>query len=158
MTVNETEVVRNRAENMAGWPILSIMWEIQSMGVTLWIWPLDVKFSVRMLSKCMLSRVWLFETPWTAACQALLSMGFSREECWSGVPFPSPGDLPDPGIKPESLASLALQVNSLPLSHLGSPVSRWLELRIWFSLYLFSLRCANSPSCALVPSFGKWVW
>ena len=39
-------------------------------------------------------------TPWTVACQAPLSIGFPRQECWSGVPFPSPGDLPDPGIKP----------------------------------------------------------
>ena len=43
-------------------------------------------------------------TPWTVACQAPLSIGFPRQEYWSGLPFPSPGDLPDPGIKPESLA------------------------------------------------------
>ena len=46
-------------------------------------------------------------TPWTVARQAPLSMGFSRPECWSGLPFPSPGDLPDPGMEPESLASQA---------------------------------------------------
>ena len=46
-----------------------------------------------------LSRVRLFATPWTVAYQALLSMGFSRQEYWSGVPFPFPGDLPDPGIE-----------------------------------------------------------
>ena len=40
-----------------------------------------------------------FATPWTVACQAPLSMGFSRQEYWSGLPFPSPGDLPNPGIK-----------------------------------------------------------
>ena len=51
-----------------------------------------------------LSRVRLFATPWTVAYQALLSMGFSRQEYWSGLPFPSPGDLPDPGIKPGSPA------------------------------------------------------
>ena len=45
-------------------------------------------------------------TPWTVACQAPLSMGFSRQEHWSGLPFPSPGDLPDPGIKPMSLCLL----------------------------------------------------
>ena len=39
--------------------------------------------------------------PWTVACQAPLSMGFFQQEYWSGLPFPSPGDLPDPGIKPE---------------------------------------------------------
>ena len=56
----------------------------------------------------MLSRVRLFTTPWTAAHQAPLSMGFSRQEYWSGLPFPSPGDLPDPGIKPTSLRFPAL--------------------------------------------------
>ena len=49
-----------------------------------------------------LSRVRLFATPWTVACQASPSMGFSRQEYWSGLPFPSPGDLPDPGIEPGS--------------------------------------------------------
>ena len=53
------------------------------------------------------------------SCQAPLSMGFPRQEYWCGLPFPSPGDLPDLGI--ESM-SPALQVDSLPLSHLGSPV------------------------------------
>uniref|UniRef100_A0A8C6E1K0 Lithium-sensitive myo-inositol monophosphatase A1 n=1 Tax=Moschus moschiferus TaxID=68415 RepID=A0A8C6E1K0_MOSMO len=57
---------------------------------------------------CILSHfscVQLFETLWTVACQAPLSMGFSRQESWSGFPFPFPGDLPDPGIKPASLVS-----------------------------------------------------
>ena len=52
----------------------------------------------------LLSRVRLFATPWTVAYQALPSMGFSRQEYWSGVPFPSPEDLPDPGIEPKSSA------------------------------------------------------
>ena len=43
-------------------------------------------------------------TPWTAAFQAPLSMGFPRQDCWSGLPFPSPGDLPNPGIEPGSIA------------------------------------------------------
>ena len=50
-------------------------------------------------------------TPWTVACQAPLSMGFSRQEYWSGLPFPSPGDLPDLGIEP---GSPVLQADSLP--------------------------------------------
>ena len=54
----------------------------------------------------------------TITCQAPLSMGFSRQEYWSGVPFPSPGHLLDPGIE---LESPARQVDSLPLSHQGSP-------------------------------------
>ena len=49
-----------------------------------------------------LSRVQLFATPWTVAHQAPLSMGFSRQEYWSGLPFPSPGNLSDPGNEPES--------------------------------------------------------
>ena len=54
------------------------------------------------------SRVWPFATPWTVAHEAPLSMGFSRQECWSELPFPTPGDLPDPGIEPTSPASPAL--------------------------------------------------
>ena len=56
----------------------------------------------------LLSRVRLFVTPWTVAYRAPQSMGFSRQEYWSGVPFSSPGDLPDPGLKPASLVSPAL--------------------------------------------------
>ena len=52
----------------------------------------------------LLSRVWLFATPWTVTYQAPPSIGFSRQEYWSGLPFPSPGDLPDPGIEPGSPA------------------------------------------------------
>ena len=52
-------------------------------------------------------------------CPAPLSLDFSKEEYWSGLPFPSPGDLPNPGIES---GSPALQVNSLPLSHQGSPI------------------------------------
>ena len=55
----------------------------------------------------MLSRVLLFVTPWAAANLAPLSMGFSRQEYWSGLPFRSTGDLPDPGMKPASLISPA---------------------------------------------------
>jgi len=59
-----------------------------------------------------------FATPQTIACQAPPSMGFPKQEYWSGLPFPSPGDLPDPGVEP---ASPALQ--ALPLSHQGNPVN-----------------------------------
>ena len=60
---------------------------------------------------CLLSRfscAQLFVTLWTVVCQAPLSMGFSRQEYWSGLPCPPPRDLPDPGIEPKSLLSLAL--------------------------------------------------
>ena len=58
---------------------------------------------------CVLSHVQLFVTPWTAACQTPLPMELSRQEYWTGLPFPSPGDLPDPGIEP---MSPALQADS----------------------------------------------
>ena len=59
----------------------------------------------------------LFCDPWIIGCQAHLSMGFPRQEYWSGLPYP-PGDLSDPGIEPTSLAS---QANSLLLNQRGSP-------------------------------------
>ena len=65
------------------------------------------------MNACMLRRfscVQLFATPWTVACQPPLSRGFYRHEYWNGLPFPPPGDLPDPGIKPEWPVSPALQV------------------------------------------------
>ena len=55
-----------------------------------------------------LSHIWLLATPWTVACQAPLFMVFSRQECWSGLLFPTAGDLPHPGIEPVSLVSHAL--------------------------------------------------
>ena len=58
-----------------------------------------------------LSRIGLFATPWTVAYQAPPSTGFSRQQCWSGLPFPSPGDLPDPGIEH---GSPTLQADALP--------------------------------------------
>ena len=61
-----------------------------------------------------LSRVRLFVTPWTVAYQAPLSMGFSRQEYWSGLPFPSPGDLPDPGVEPRFPALEADTLTSEP--------------------------------------------
>ena len=67
-----------------------------------------------------LSRVRLFATPWTIAYQAPPSMGFSRQECWSGLPFPSPGDLPNPGIVP---GSPELQADALLSEPPGKPLS-----------------------------------
>ena len=65
-----------------------------------------------------LSRVRLFATPWTVAYQASPSMGFSRQEYWSGLPFPSPGDLPHPGIEP---GSPALEADALTSEPPGKP-------------------------------------
>ena len=63
-------------------------------------------------------------TPWTVAHQAPLSMGFSRQEYWNGLPFPSPGDLPDPGIEP---GSPALQADDLLTEVWGKP-----DIDIWY--------------------------
>ena len=68
---------------------------------------------------CMCSVVSNSATPWTVTHETPLSMGFSSQEHWSGFPFPSPGDLPNLGVKSESLAS-PWQADSLPLCHLGS--------------------------------------
>ena len=62
-----------------------------------------------------------FATPWTVACQASLFMGFPRPEYWSGLPFPSPGDLPNPGME---RGSPMLQVDSLPVEPPARPIER----------------------------------
>ena len=80
------------------------------------------------LSECMLSFfscVRLYATLWTIAHKAPLSMGFSRQEDWNGLLFPSPGYLPDLEIEPTSLKSLALAGGSLPLAPPGKPVASW---------------------------------
>ena len=80
------------------------------LRVTLWYFvrqPLLTKWKWKVFLSC----VWLFATSGTVAHQAPLSMGFSRQEDWSGLPFPPPGHHPDPGIKP---GSPALQAISLP--------------------------------------------
>ena len=80
------------------------------------------------------SHVQLFVTPWTVACQAPPSMGFSRQEYWSGLPFPSPGGLPDPGIE---LGSPALQADSLPSESPGNPcpsTNEWVK-KMCYNIY-----------------------
>ena len=100
----------------------------------------------------MLSRVRLFASPWTVALQAPLSVEFSTQECWSGLPFPSPGDLPDPGIKP---GSPALQAESLP----SEPPGKWLiQFPVWKALTVFTLWCLSELLlllfCALWCNYG----
>ena len=70
-----------------------------------------------------LSHVWLFATPWIVAFQAPLSMKFSRQKYWSGLPFSPPEDLPDPGIEPTSLASPALAGRFFTTVPPGKPVA-----------------------------------
>ena len=69
-----------------------------------------------------------FATLWTVARQVPLSLGFSKQEYWSGVPFRPPGDLPNPGIEPTSLCLLHWQADSLPLHHLREFINSCLNL------------------------------
>ena len=82
------------------------------------LWVLEQKEALKVKVES-LSRVRLSATPRTAACQAPPSMGFSRQEYWSGLPFPSPGDLPDPGMEPRSPALQADALTSEPPGNLG---------------------------------------
>ena len=104
-----------------------------------------------------LSRVRLYATPGTVARQAPLSVGFSRQEYWSGLPCPPLGDLPDPGIKPALLRSPALQAVSLPSELLpGKPQSKCSTIqnmrKLW-CLWVLFLTCFQhlSKSCTLPP-------
>ena len=125
------------------------------------------------MRECMLSGfkgVRLFQTPWTVAFQAPLSMKFfSRQKYWSRLPCPSPGDLSNPGIKPSSPASTALQEDSLPLSHLGSPITWSLVVKkepldFWLmqiGSHWDVLKQASAQSCMKVGSPGptrKWLF
>ena len=85
------------------------MYQCSSLGLSClglrasWTW-LTISLPMLGIHTCsLLSHVQLIATPWTVVCQAPLSMEFSRQEYWSGWPFPSPGDLPNPGIEPRSL-------------------------------------------------------
>ena len=111
------------------------------------------------------SRVWLFATPWTVACQAPLSMEFSRQKYWSALPFPSPGDLPNPGIEPRSPV---LQADSLP-SKPASPIkygernqNNRTKCHFVFKLSPYSqtlkrvfTRAENTHTC-VHPWLGRW--
>ena len=89
-------------------------------------------------------------TPWPEAHQAPLSVGFSRQEYWSELPFPSPGDLPNPGIEP---GSPALQVNSLPTGPPGQPLRGFQFSRsvVSHSLRLHGLQHARPPCPSPTP-------
>ena len=101
----------------------------------------------------LLSCVILFMTPWTVACQVPLSMGFPRQQYWSGLPFPSPGALSEPRMEPTS----SWLADSLPLSHQGSPMNWFLKsLQTLLHFPSFSLQwlhpfCAWKTPIALLP-------
>ena len=100
----------------------------------------------------ILSRVW-FCNSIDCSLPGSFILGFSRQEYWSRLPFPSPGDLPDPGIKPRSLA---LQADSLPLSHQGSPVN--IDMHVSFSTTVFSRQMPRSGITGLYGSSSRCSW
>ena len=99
---------------------------------------------------CMLGHVWLFLTPWTVAHHTPLSKEFSRQEHWSELPFPTPGDLPNPAIQPSPPGHC--QADSLPLCHLENTLKS-----IKISKRNFSERRQPSPLSSYVVASFKWV-
>ena len=100
-------------------------------GILVWLTCLHAGVMLGMHAFSVAQSCPLFATPWTVVHQAPLSMGFPRQEYWSGLPFSSPGDLLHPGIK---LVTSAWQADSLLLSHKGSHVA-WHTVGIQLSLY-----------------------
>ena len=112
------------------WVAISVIVQISQCARIDWLLHTSVQFSHSVMCDSLrphglqsewvksLSHVRLFATPWTVAYQAPPSMGFSRQEYWSGLPFPSPGDRPDPGIEP---GSPALQADALTSEPPGKP-------------------------------------
>ena len=98
----------------------------------------------------LISRARLFATPWTVAYQAPPSVGFSRQEYWSGLPLPSPGDLPHPGIEPRSLA---LQADALPSEPPGKLIWAIGKSQILSRVWLFATPW-NSPWNSLGQNTG----
>ena len=92
----------------------------------------------------------LFATPWTIASQALLSIGFPRQESWSGLPFPSPGDLPDPEIKP---TSPVLHTDFLLLGHQRSLYQLYFNKKKNIYIYIYIYICIRSFYLILIISW-----
>ena len=113
-------------------------WYPKPPGKTWWAWIGSFHgFKSMCVCVCVLrcfSCVWVFETLWTVTRQAPLSMGFSRQEYWSEAPFPSPGNLPDPRVKPRSPQ---FQEDSLPSEPPGKPMiqRRVFDTRQQFSIF-----------------------
>ena len=113
---------------------------------------------VKHVCMCMFSHVWLSAIPWTVACQAPLSMEFSRQEYWSVLPFPTPGDLPYPRSNSHLLTLLPRQVDSLLLHHLESPIkivwcSVQFSVSVQFSSVAQSCPTLYNPMNHSIPGF-----
>ena len=95
------------------------------------------------------SRVRFFATPWTVTCQAPLSMGFSRQEFWNGLLFPTPRDLPNPGVKATSLKPAALADRFLTTS------ATWEVLNYIYYIFKFEHRFSNEKQAVYSHRVGK---
>ena len=144
--------ITKKNDTVLGGDFLSISWtEIAMVHDILW-------------KTVKVSSVWLSETAWTIAYQAPLSMEFSRQEYWSGLPFPSPGDLPNQRIEPRSPT---LQVDSLPSESPGKP--KWYPMVLLFAAFPLENRTLPTggslsstfpmPSLAVLwaPNAPQWV-
>ena len=90
---------------------------------------------------CLVAHIWPFATLWTVAHQAPVSMGFSRQEYWTGLPFPPPGDFPDPGIEAASPCISCIGRRTLcPLSHQLALRSSVTLHKIFFSFLIYKIR------------------
>ena len=98
-----------------------------------------------------LSRVQLFATPWTVTYQAPPSVGFSRQEHWSGLPFPSRGDLPDPGVEPGSPALQADALTSEP------PGFRYILLFFFHQFIMVFIRQDSYMFCVYIPKYFTFL-
>ena len=105
----------------------------------------------------LLSHARLFATPWTVAYQASLSMELSRQGYWSGLPFPSPGGLPDPGIEPRSPT---LQADTLPSEPPGKPKSQLKRIYFLTDIFLsmISFLSANYNFLFNFYAFSSFSW
>ena len=104
------------------------------------------------------SRVQPLATPWTEARQAPLSMGFSRQEYWSGLPCPPPGDLSDPGIKPASVTSTCTSRQALTISATWEAHLLCGRATNWIIIILQRVSCRSESSepHSRLPSLGVW--
>ena len=82
----------------------------------------NIRKFINIVRCVWLSHIGLFVTPWTVACKAPLSMEFSRQEFWSGLPFPTPGDIPQPGLEPIFLAFPSLAGGFFAMVPPGKPL------------------------------------
>ena len=127
----------------------------------------NYNFSMSLYVRAQLvSHVRLFATPWTIACQAPLSMGFSRQEYWSEQPFPPPGDLSDQGIEPVFLVSLALAAGFFTTSTTwDAPTSTRMGItnkthnsKCWQRWREFGTIIHCWQECKMVQPLQKTVW